>query len=439
MFRTTGFSLLVWMILACSVRSQDTRKIPVSFLPPPLETATFSLGIYDAKSGRLVRRLKEAVTQSAFTAGLNGLIASWDGNDDAGKPVPPGKYAARGYAVGALKVEGDEIVGNDWAEDDEALRMERIEAIALVPDDNGLAILGTTPLLRQEVARYGGEKDELLWLKADKEPLAKVGSPRQKFALSVQADTLLAAAGPLRRAYQLSEGNEISPAPHVEPTDDAATNSAGKDGTVWKIEEGVLSQYSSQGERLRKLTPKEGEPQPVAVSASKDTDQLYLLEGTKNWQRVRGLSWKETKEEDGKPVSTWQTFFERNIRMPHPTLGLSPAVPVEINLAENPLDPGKPQKVSLAASYDDRGSYLATTDGLRLRRISERANLTAASLSKGKTANSLSLHQSDGAAWDEFSVEGARNMMAFDAGEIDMTADGEKAHTEKAAEPPDEP
>ena len=28
-------------------------------------------------------------------------------------------------------------------------------------------------------------------------------------------------------------------------------------------------------------------------------------------------------------------------------------------------------------------------------------------------------------------------MMAFDAGEFDMTADGEKTHTEKAAEPPD--
>ena len=28
-------------------------------------------------------------------------------------------------------------------------------------------------------------------------------------------------------------------------------------------------------------------------------------------------------------------------------------------------------------------------------------------------------------------------MMEFDAGEIDMTADGEKTHPEKAAEPPD--
>ena len=47
------------------------------------------------------------------------------------------------------------------------------------------------------------------------------------------------------------------------------------------------------------------------------------------------------------------------------------------------------------------------------------------------------LFQNDGAAWDEFSIEGVKNMMAFDAGEIDMTADGEKTHPEKAAEPPD--
>ena len=86
---------------------------------------------------------------------------------------------------------------------------------------------------------------------------------------------------------------------------------------------------------------------------------------------------------------------------------------------------------------DDAGSYLVTDDGLRLRRISQRANLKTAKLVKGKAANLLTFSQTDGAAWDEFSIEGIRNMMAFDAGEIDMTADGEKTHPEKAAEPPD--
>ena len=93
--------------------------------------------------------------------------------------------------------------------------------------------------------------------------------------------------------------------------------------------------------------------------------------------------------------------------------------------------------MKLGAGFDDKGSYLSTADGLHLRRISQRSNLVATKLSKSKTAGNLTLFQNDVAAWDEFSIEGAKNMMAFDAGEIDMTADGEKTHPEKAAEPPD--
>ena len=131
---------------------QEGKKVPISFLPPPLETATYSLGIYDAKSGKLVRRLQEAATENAFTVGLNGLITSWDGKDDAGKAVPPGRYAARGYAVGALKVEGEDILGNDWAADDENLRLERIvEASPSCPRTTDLAVLAESA--RQRVAR----------------------------------------------------------------------------------------------------------------------------------------------------------------------------------------------------------------------------------------------------------------------------------------------
>ena len=55
--------------------------------------------------------------------------------------MPPGKYTARGYAVGALKVEGVDILGNDWAVDDENLRVLQVEAIALVPEDEGVAAI----------------------------------------------------------------------------------------------------------------------------------------------------------------------------------------------------------------------------------------------------------------------------------------------------------
>ena len=242
--------------------------------------------------------------------------------------------------------------------------------------------------------------------------------------------------------YTIADGKPLDAvrvdAGSVSDKDFAAT-SAGKDGTIWKIEADGLSQYSTGGEVLRRLTPKGDDPVPAGVSASTRSDRLYLLERAAGWQRVRGLSWVETKEEDGKAVSTWQTGFERDIAPPDPALGLekNPPAPCEVNLVENPLSPGKPPKLRLKAVGGENGSYLTTGDGLRLRQISERAHVGAARVVKGDTANSVTFYQHDGAAWDVFTIEGVRSMMEFDAGEIETTADGEKTHPEKAAEPPD--
>ena len=432
--------LLASVMLIYPMQGQDTRKIPISFLPPPLETATFSLGIYEAKSGKLVRRLKEAATQDAFTVGLNGLITNWDGNDDAGKAVAPGRYAARGYAVGALKVEGERILGNDWTADDETLRVKGVDAIALVPEDEGLGALVDCGSDQWEVLRYDGRDGRLLW-HVSPGPLAWTARYAEDYhpkgTLEVVGENLLVTIGGNTLEYRLADGSAV-PNPPLKNSPLTPKSSPGQDGSVWKIDDGVLIQQSAEGEKMRGLSPRPSEPAPEAVSASAKSDRLYLLERMKGWQRVRGLSWLETKQEEGKPVSTWQTFFERDVHAPDPALGLDePGAPVEISLVENPLDPGKPQKVKLQAKVDDGGSYLTISDGLRLRRISQRANLRTAKVVKGKSANSLTFFQNDGAAWDEFSIEGTKNMMAFDAGEIDMTADGEKTHPEKAAEPPD--
>ena len=415
---------------------QDGRKVQISFVPPPLENATYSVGVYDAK-GRLVRRLLEIAPESAFTVGLNGLMTSWDGKDDAGMPVPPGRYAARGFAVGALKVEGVAIRGNDWSKDDEDLRPKRVEAITVLPDDLGLGILAEMPVGPPQVACYDGTKGELRWHKPlSVSPSANPSQGQTVHAVAAAGDTIIVKEGNVADGFRTSDG---APSP-MDATlgSDAFERNTGKEGSTWKIEEGVLDQYSKNGERLRRLVPKPGEPVPVAVAPSQNNDRLYLLEETQGWQRVRGLSWVETKEEDGKQVSTWQTFFERDIRPQEPAPGpASPALATEIRLVENPLAPGKPQRVKVGAAYDGKGSYLTTADGLRLRQIGQRAGLTAVRVTKGQTANGLSFYQSDGAAWDEFSIEGARNIMAFDGGEIEMTANGEKTHAEKPAEPPD--
>ena len=40
-----------------------------------------------------------------FTIGADALVTQWDGKNDNGEDLPAGKYHARGYLVGPLKVE----------------------------------------------------------------------------------------------------------------------------------------------------------------------------------------------------------------------------------------------------------------------------------------------------------------------------------------------
>ena len=174
--------------------------------------------------------------------------------------------------------------------------------------------------------------------------------------------------------------------------------------------------------------------------------RLYLLEKTDGWQRLRGLEFSETKRDaaDGQPVSEWKTFFERNIRRPDPALGLdehAPSPVVELPLAKNSLEPGKPQRVKLRAGFDARGAHLETADGLRLLPVSARPNLRAARLARDpQDPGWLLFYQFDGAAWDVFSITGAPTaVVGFDAGEFELTADGERRPERPADDEPREP
>jgi len=72
-------------------------------VPPPLE-GRISLGIYDTK-GKLVRVLNRQSPLDQFKIGADSLVTQWDGKNDHGEDLPPGTYHARGYLVGALKVQ----------------------------------------------------------------------------------------------------------------------------------------------------------------------------------------------------------------------------------------------------------------------------------------------------------------------------------------------
>jgi hypothetical protein len=77
--------------------------VRISFVPPPLE-GRISIGIYEAK-GKLVRVLHQEADLNEFKIGADALVTQWDGKNDDEEDLPAGKYHARGYLVGPLKVE----------------------------------------------------------------------------------------------------------------------------------------------------------------------------------------------------------------------------------------------------------------------------------------------------------------------------------------------
>jgi hypothetical protein len=89
--------------VAPALSASPARAVRISFLPPPLE-GTISLGIYDA-NGQLVRVLHQEAELDEFTVGADALVTKWDGKNDDGEDLPSGKYHARGFLVGQLKIE----------------------------------------------------------------------------------------------------------------------------------------------------------------------------------------------------------------------------------------------------------------------------------------------------------------------------------------------
>ena len=118
----------------------NPRVVRLQFAPPPIE-GTISLGIYDA-AGKLVRVLHREDDVSDFTAGHDALETTWDGNDDSGNPLPAGRYRARGYLVGDVKVEGVDYFFNDWVTDETSPHLARVSKIEM--RDQSLQLTGTT-------------------------------------------------------------------------------------------------------------------------------------------------------------------------------------------------------------------------------------------------------------------------------------------------------
>jgi hypothetical protein len=403
MTRRIGLALLTSAMLG-TVAAQESpaptptptpRNIRINFVPPPLD-GTISLGVYDAK-GKLVRVLFREADINEFTIGSDALSTSWDGKDDAGENVPPGKYSAHGFVVGDLKIEGVGFFFNDWISSPEAPRFSRIRSLAL-RDEN----------------------------------------------LSLAVDLVPAAEGHV--LYDLAEktaklkDTDTEPTPSATPSGDTdvIATAAGRDGSRWVIERTEkgsstveVKQFSSNGDFLRRLPVSPNEPSPKAIAASTTEDRIYLLEEDGSRQRVRALSLAATKTEGTEQaVSEWKVDFEKSI-VAHKEFSVVDGKPVaapaggslpekvKVKLQANPLLNDDRVTVEMMVGFDADGSFIKAADGLPLCTISETQELRRALLSL-HGSDALDVFQDDGAVVEQFRVTGVEQMMSFDCGGFEL-------------------
>jgi hypothetical protein len=382
---------------AASSPAPAERNIRISFVPPPLD-GTISLGVYDAK-GKLVRVLFREADINEFTIGSDALSTSWDGKDDGGDNVPPGKYSAHGFVVGDLKIEGVGFFFNDWISSAEGPRFSHIRSLAMNDENLFLAVDLVPPAAGHVLYDL---TDRIVKLKdTDAEPKA----PTPPGAAASDIDPIAAAPGRENSRWV------------IDRTEKGAST----------IE---VKQFSGKGDFLRRLPVSPNEPQPKAIAASLTEDKIYLLEEDSARQRVRGLSLAATKTDGSEqPVSEWKVDFEKSI-VAHAEFSVadgkvtatSTATPPEkmkTKLQANPLLNDDRVTVEMMVGYDADGSFLKTADGLPLCTLSETQELRRALLWP-HDANALDVFQDDGAVVEQFRVTGVDQMMSFDCGGFEL-------------------
>lgn len=151
---------------------------------------TVSLGIWDSNT-KLVRVLHREAKIDNFTIEENSLSTTWDGKNDAGEDLPAGKYRARGYLVGKLKVDdlGKVVSPPDSAVDHISVKLAMNPLIAdtrsvmdlgvgfdskgsflKTMDGLPLATINDSPSLTRIVIEKNGEKAADIWQDAGSGP-----------------------------------------------------------------------------------------------------------------------------------------------------------------------------------------------------------------------------------------------------------------------------
>ena len=382
---------------------------------------TISMGIYDS-AGKLVRALHQDAPTSDFFPALNGIITFWDGKDDSGKLMPAGKYRAKGYMMGEMDFEGVAFLCNDFVDKDGNVQIHRIKSIHA--EFSGICTV-------TEITR--GDGANIVFL----DP---TGKPTKLTDTEGRLDVFLVKEG---KAFNVTDmtGTPLQ-LPGVEHL---AAISQGRNGTLWVIDGTDVKQLASDGQLMRHLATKAGDPPPVHIEASPVTDEIYLLEQNDKLQRVRGLALVSGTEGGASPSpqsspsvdssqksSIWKVMFTKTITFSdkleqvRDLLKMSdgkPFVPqdkIHLSLRPNPLEQGKQGALDIGIGVDAKGSFIKAVDGLPLCRVSETPDLKWAAMARESDGRTITIFQSDGAVVEQFKVSKLANMAAFDAGDFDF-------------------
>ena len=92
---------------------------------------------------------------------------------------------------------------------------------------------------------------------------------------------------------------------------------------------------------------------------------------------------------------------------------------VKIRVVRNPLHKDRNGMIELGIGFNSEGSYLKTTDGLPLFKISETPNVTRAGIA-AKSEKTVDVWQDDDTSVHQFRISNVDQMMAFDCGELEL-------------------
>jgi hypothetical protein len=366
--RFSGVALLLSFVLLHPLHAQDdeSNSHQLLFVPPPVEGA-ISLGAYDSK-GKLVRVLKKSAEIDSFKSASDGLIIEWDRNDSQGKPVPNGKYFARGVLIGDVKVEGVAFHLNDWIDSSDDPRISKVLSATLL-DAQRPAVLAEAAKTEVVVLESNGSRSKVIPLSFD--PLTiKAAGPnlllfdksqamlidqasgaevaRQNLSDLRDADALgnrMVALSGSQITYQVDGASQDLKAPAENLYRCAVLNStivvASKDGKFWKLdgpefaamdagETGdlldmsagvsdsvwllikanaatVLKQIDSSGKIQREIELPPDLQTVTQLGTSRHEDALLLISDDGTSQRVIGIRFQAANQEK----SIWEKWFDR--------------------------------------------------------------------------------------------------------------------------------